>query len=117
MRARAAALAIAGAGLITMGCDQMPVGAVADAKKLAASELRDPASAQFRNVREVTTAAGKAVCGEINAKNAYGGYVGFQDFVVADGQAWIQTGADASSSVEDLNAETESIQKHTERCY
>lgn len=99
------------------GCNQMPIGPVADAKALAASQLRDPASAQFRNVKSVTNGAGRAVCGEINGKNAYGGYAGFQDFVVADGRAWLQTGADASSTLAELDAETEALKVHTERCY
>jgi hypothetical protein len=43
--------------------------------------LKDPASAQFRNVRVVDHAKGKVVCGEVNAKNSYGGYVGFTLFV------------------------------------
>jgi hypothetical protein len=41
--------------------------------------LKDPASAQFRN--EVRN--GNILCGEINAKNSSGGYVGFQRFFVA----------------------------------
>jgi hypothetical protein len=42
--------------------------------------LRDPESAQFRNMREV---AG-GVCGEYNAKNAMGGYAGFRPFKWAE---------------------------------
>lgn len=39
--------------------------------------FRDPESVQFRDVR-----LGKedALCGEVNAKNGYGAYVGFQPF-------------------------------------
>ena len=43
--------------------------------------LKDPASAQFRNVRLVEFSGGKVVCGEVNAKNAYGGYVGYTRWV------------------------------------
>ena len=39
-------------------------------------QLNDPESAQFRNLE----LAGDAVCGEVNAKNGFGGYVGFQPF-------------------------------------
>lgn len=46
------------------------------AQKAAAAELRDPSSAQFRNVR--TT--GYFVCGEINGKNGFGAYAGFVRF-------------------------------------
>lgn len=48
------------------------------AKKAVADALKDPASAQFREVtfKEST----RAVCGEVNGKNSYGGYVGFTPF-------------------------------------
>lgn len=105
------------AALLASACDKLPVGPVADAKAIAAAGLRDPGSAQFRNLRSVTNANGTAVCGEINGKNAFGAYVGFQDFVVVGATAWVQTGADASSSISELEAETEAIRKHTAHCY
>lgn len=40
--------------------------------------MRDPASAQFRNER---IASGGVLCGEVNSKNAMGGYVGFKKFI------------------------------------
>ncbi|MDM7956027.1 hypothetical protein [Blastomonas sp.] len=56
------------------------------------SKLRDPGSAQFRNFRrvpmfadsEADTAIGESYvyCGEINSKNAFGGYVGFTRLAV-----------------------------------
>lgn len=49
-------------------------------KKAAADMLKDPGSAQFRNVRLQPHLQGAVVCGEINAKNSYGGYVGFTRF-------------------------------------
>lgn len=42
-------------------------------------DLNDPLSAQFRNVRK-SDRHDFVVCGEMNAKNRYGGYVGFQKF-------------------------------------
>lgn len=42
-------------------------------------DLRDPLSAQFRNVRK-SERHDFVICGEMNAKNAYGGYVGFRKF-------------------------------------
>jgi hypothetical protein len=39
-------------------------------------DLIDPSSAQFRNVAVV----GGWVCGEVNAKNRFGAYVGFKPF-------------------------------------
>jgi hypothetical protein len=43
--------------------------------------LKDPDSAQFQNIRIADYDGGKVVCGEINAKNSYGGYVGYKSFV------------------------------------
>lgn len=57
---------------------------IAKAKALIASRMTDPSSLQYRNVRVVRqTIDGKAltiVCGEYNAKNRMGGYVGFATF-------------------------------------
>jgi hypothetical protein len=41
------------------------------------SELKDPSSVQFQNV----TQNANLICGELNAKNSYGAYVGFETFV------------------------------------
>jgi len=43
-------------------------------------DLRDPESARFRDVRRNTEKG--AVCGFVNAKNGYGGYVGEAPFIV-----------------------------------
>ena len=45
--------------------------------------LRDPGSAEFRNLRVYTQTnpRQRAVCGEVNSKNGFGGYVGFAPFV------------------------------------
>lgn len=40
-------------------------------------QLKDPNSAQFKNV---FVSSAKNVCGEMNAKNSYGGYNGFSLF-------------------------------------
>jgi hypothetical protein len=49
------------------------------AKSAISSTLKDPSSAQFRNLYISTESLG-VLCGEINAKNAYGAYVGFRRF-------------------------------------
>lgn len=49
--------------------------------KAIAANLKDPGSANFRNVRLVKYLDSAVICGEVNAKNSYGGYVGFKDFV------------------------------------
>lgn len=52
--------------------------AIPKARESFRSQLRDPGSAQFRNER--ITKAG-ALCGEVNAKNGMGGYVGFKKYI------------------------------------
>lgn len=49
--------------------------------RTAFKDLKDPSSAQFRNVKYGKGVPGAwPMCGEFNAKNSYGGYVGFQRF-------------------------------------
>jgi len=58
-------------------------------RRLVLDALKDPGSAQFRNVMRrpgwgqpgIMGPMG-AYCGEVNAKNAYGGYPGFKKFAV-----------------------------------
>lgn len=52
--------------------------AIPKARESLRAQLRDPGSAEFRNER--ITKAG-ALCGEVNAKNGMGGYVGFKKYV------------------------------------
>ncbi|MGP1275294.1 MAG: hypothetical protein ACQRW7_07750 [Caulobacterales bacterium] len=47
------------------------------AKGAVAEALRDPSSAQFRNLRRLPSGG---VCGEVNARNAYGAYGGYKGF-------------------------------------
>ena len=57
-------------------------------KEIAKYDLKDPDSAKLRNVRVVTKPAQRDeaeintnVCGELNAKNSYGAYVGYVKFI------------------------------------
>lgn len=69
------------------------------AKKLASRELRDPESAQYRDIYGVQTQNGtRVVCGMVNAKNAYGGYVGFMPFSVAGDTAIVASQVSNSSA-------------------
>lgn len=50
-------------------------------------QMKDPGSAYYRNARYVVNRKGDSVgnisfCGEINARNSYGGFVGFRPFIV-----------------------------------
>lgn len=46
-------------------------------------ELIDPDSANFRNEKIIRNNDGLYVCGEVNAKNSFGGYVGFKPYFSA----------------------------------
>lgn len=55
------------------------------AEEIVKQQLKDPSSAQFRNAFITTPADDTSqisYCGEVNAKNAYGGYTGFKPFFV-----------------------------------
>jgi hypothetical protein len=57
--------------------------AIAKAEGAIVGTLRDPSSAQFRDVRiEGSCNGANYVTGWVNAKNGYGGYVGFTIFLV-----------------------------------
>ncbi|OZI57639.1 hypothetical protein [Bordetella genomosp. 4] len=45
------------------------------AEEFVAANLKDPKSAEFRNQN--------GFCGEVNSKNSFGGYTGFQRFIAA----------------------------------
>lgn len=58
---------------------QQRATSTSDAQRLVRDNLTDPSSARFRNVQQKPNGA---VCGEVNAKNRMGGYVGFAPFAV-----------------------------------
>lgn len=71
--------------------------ALARARQHVTSRLKDPSSAQFQDV--TYDASSRVACGQVNAKNSFGGYTGFQQFWVqmpADEEAvvWIDSGKD-----------------------
>lgn len=69
-------------------------------KQKVRNALKDPNSAEFKDVQWV---GGKAICGQVNAKNSYGGYGGFKHFVAdSDGVYWMGD----SSSLEDIGSKT-----------
>ncbi len=63
-------------GLLT-GCSDI----ASDTETALREQMFDADSAEFRNVRVVSREAGDVVCGELNGKNRFGGYVGFRPFV------------------------------------
>lgn len=52
--------------------------AIPKGQEAVLAKLKDPRSAEFRNLRPAVT--GLYLCGEVNAKNSYGGYTGFKKF-------------------------------------
>ncbi len=62
-----------------------PSPMVQKAKTIIAKRMLDPGSLQIRGAHVVTTQvngqAQKVLCGEYNAKNKFGGYVGFKGFI------------------------------------
>lgn len=71
--------------------------ALARAREQVTSRLKDPGSAQFQDVTYDATS--RVACGQVNAKNSFGGYTGFQQFWVqlpadADPVVWIDSGKD-----------------------
>ncbi len=74
--------------LVLAGCKPGEEKAIYLAKSEVAANLKDPASAQFRNVKvsKMTDAEDghviAVVCGEINGKNGFGAYAGFHPFFV-----------------------------------
>lgn len=70
--------------MLQAGNDLMPAddeAAFAHAKAVVASKLKDPDSARFSGLRVNSYLGGRYVCGLVNAKNSYGGYVGNTPFV------------------------------------
>lgn len=65
---------------------------VAKAKATISQDLKDPDAAKFRDIgiyKSTTGKGGVSVCGEVNAKNSYGAYVGYKRFVVSGDMAYI----------------------------
>ncbi|WP_417283756.1 hypothetical protein [Comamonas sp.] len=60
---------------------------IGELRKPVLSQLNDPDSALFRNevIRGPWKAADSTLCGELNARNKMGGYVGYKKFYVALG--------------------------------
>lgn len=54
--------------------------------------VKDPGSIQYRNLKVV----GSDVCGEVNAKNGFGAYVGYRRFIYALQQIQFEPDSDAT---------------------
>lgn len=85
MRKLMAGLAIV--GLIVAGLFGFRNYLIGELRKPALAQLNDPDSAQFRNEVFVGPwrVSDSTLCGEMNARNRMGGYVGYKKFYVAYG--------------------------------
>lgn len=110
---------IAVAGLMVGSCQWVP-GTDAylqeQGKKAAAALLRDPSSAQFRNVSlhrmpEEAALGDHAVCGEVNGKNAHGAYAGFGRFIANPQNGHAELDPQTGTRLEDLQAATEKCRR------
>ncbi|WP_159917874.1 hypothetical protein [Pantoea sp. 18069] len=82
---RKIAMALAVVVLIVAGVFAWRAYLVHELRKPVRAELNDPDSALFRNERLLFgwsewTVKGNVLCGEVNAKNKMGGYVGYAKF-------------------------------------
>ena len=76
------ALTIAGAAVASTA-DAVPISdarLIAGVKHEVVKELKDPESVRLRDVRVIHDNDGSVVCGELNAENSFGAYVGFRPF-------------------------------------
>lgn len=73
--------------------------------------LKDPSAAQLRNVLayDLSNGQGRAICGEVNGKNALGGYVGFRPFYLR------MKGKELVSMVVSTGAQDEYMSEHVAR--
>lgn len=85
---RSTMLILFGAAVVMGGCvtREVPITLTADewsrAQDALKAQLRDPDSAQFKDVVAFRASDLVRVCGMVNARNGFGGYVGFQRFAV-----------------------------------
>lgn len=72
------------------------------AKQGVKEQMKDPSSVQFRNVHGYKKGGNDAVliCGEVNAKNSFGGYTGFHYFTYLSGHLFVNKPADGCTFCE-----------------
>lgn len=80
------------------------------AKKAVREKLKDPEAARFRNVRKKKGHEG-VVIGEVNAKNSFGAYVGYDRFYVSLGEDEPPFVAFGKDHLDALNKSVEEFKK------
>ncbi len=74
------------------------------ARKVLRNFLKDPESAQFRNVEicpkyKYTGSPEKLIFGYVNARNSFGGYVGFREFIIDLSAQYVKIAEEANETV------------------
>lgn len=64
-------------------------------KQAVAAKLRDPSSAQFRDIY----GEGETYCGKVNARNGFGAYAGYRRFVSHRGIVLLEPQLRAGASI------------------
>lgn len=85
---RKAAIALVVLGIAAFGAFAYRTYVVNELRKPVLAKLSDPDSAKFRGetLHGDWTVNGSFICGEVNAKNRMGGYVGYVPFWAAFGE-------------------------------
>lgn len=70
---------------------------VADAKRVVSDSFKDPDSAKFRDlgIYQRYNSEQRFLCGEVNAKNSYGAYVGYKSFYYTEGDSHVISDEDS----------------------
>ena len=82
----ASVLLIAGLSITSLSAVANDAAWIRISQETIKQKLKDPNSAQFKNVTFNRSSKSKVVCGQVNSKNSFGGYVGFQRFIAAGSQ-------------------------------
>jgi hypothetical protein len=81
-------------------------------------QLVDPASARYRNDKIVSRAkGGRAYCGYVNARNSFGGYVGFRAFVVTEQAVTLEPSRETKETVESLQEQLDFLNLLKDYCF
>jgi hypothetical protein len=67
----------------------IPVDVLDSVLRKTSEDFKDPYSTQFRKLKSRVLHNTIIVCGEINSKNSFGAYTGFQQFLSAEGKSSI----------------------------
>lgn len=66
---------------------QTTEAAFSEAKSYVSSQMKDPTSVVYQNLKVYRLGSDTTVCGQFNAKNSFGAYVGFKNFYYRPSEA------------------------------